>query len=65
MAQARGSSNELHRSHHTALVSSWQMNLPDLSDFSMVRKTTNRIENIMARARSSSNELHRSHTTLH
>lgn len=41
------------------------LDLPDLSDFSMVRETTNRIENIMAHARGSSNELHRSHTTLH
>ncbi|KOB69452.1 Protein MEF2BNB-like protein [Operophtera brumata] len=41
------------------------LDLPDLSEFSMVRETTNRIENIMAQARGSTNELHRSHTTLH
>lgn len=41
------------------------LDLPDLSEFSMVRETTNRIENMMAQARGSSAELHRSHTTLH
>lgn len=41
------------------------LDLPDLSDFSMVRETTNRIENMMAHARGSNNELQRSHTTLH
>ncbi|KAM3958968.1 BLOC-1-related complex subunit 8 homolog [Aphomia sociella] len=41
------------------------LDLPDLSEFSMVRETTNRIENMMAHARGSTAELHRSHTTLH
>lgn len=41
------------------------LDLPDLSEFSMVRETTSRIENMMAHARGSTAELHRSHTTLH
>ncbi|KAJ2940677.1 hypothetical protein O0L34_g14786 [Tuta absoluta] len=41
------------------------LDLPDLSEFSMVRETTNRIENMMAHARGSTTELQRSHTTLH
>lgn len=41
------------------------LDLPDLSEFSMIRETTNRLENIMTQARGSNNELHRSHTTLH